>query len=687
MSRMLASAVLLTATFAHAAERTLVPDLHHLRNGDKREWIEFPERAEAAHLEQTFDAKANANEQTLELRQQDLKQTWNLVLNGKRLARLPRDENDMRVYYPLPADSLKDGKNTLRVDTTARGVDDIRIGEIILHDRPRNDVLSEVTVSVTVLDTDSKRPLPSRITIVDENGTLASTSAESNKHLAVRPGTVYTSIGKATFGLPAGKYTLYAGRGVEYGLASTTVTLKTGEKTAKTLSIRREVPTAGYVACDTHVHTLTHSGHGDSTLTERMITLAAEGIEFPIATDHNKHISYETIARQLGVRRYFTPVVGNEVTTKVGHFNVFPARTDVEVPDYRLGDWKAIFASIYSTPDVKVAILNHARDVHGGVTPFGPKLHNAVTGENLECWILKANAMELVNSSAQQTDIMRLYHDWFGMLNRGFSITPVGSSDSHDVARHFVGQGRTYIRCNDSQIDKIDILEATNSFTKGRVNVSCGLLCEITVNGRYQPGDLVPKSKTVEVSARVLGPSWTRAEIVELYANGRKIREAKINDKGTAGVKWEGNWEIPNLKQDVHLVAIARGPGVRKPYWAFNKPYQPTSPVWRPVFLGSTGAVWIDADGNGRRTSAYDDAKRLVAAAKGKTSALAKSLVGYDNAVAAQVASLLDKQKIDLAGDDVRQAFRSAGPLLEQGLLAYLEARRASRIARSASQP
>jgi hypothetical protein len=683
MSRILALAVLLTATCTHAADRTLVPELHHLRNGDKREWIEFPEKAEATHLEHTFKAKGNAAEQTLEVRQQDLKQTWNLLLNGKRLARLPRDENDMRVYYPFPVGTLKDGQNTLRVETTAKGVDDIRVGEIILHDRPRNEVLSEVTVSVTVQETGSGKPLPSRITIVDEHGTLASTSAVSNDRLAVRPGTIYTSNGKATFGLPAGKYTIYAGRGFEWGLATTTVALKAGEKVAKVLSIRREVPTAGYVSCDTHVHTLTHSGHGDATLTERMITLAAEGIEFPIATDHNKHISYETIARQLGVRRYFTPVIGNEVTTKIGHFNVFPARPDVTVSDYRLTAWKSIFASIYSTPDIKVAILNHARDVHGGVTPFGPKLHNAVTGENLEGWILKANAMEVVNSSAQQTDIMRLYHDWFGMLNRGFSITPVGSSDSHDVSRHFVGQGRTYIRCDDTRADKIDVLAAVDSFTKGRVNVSCGLLCDIKVNGRYQSGDLAPKSKTVDVAVRVLGPAWTRATIAELYANGRKIREAEIKDEGKAGLKWQGHWKLSNLKQDVHLVAITRGPGVRKPYWTFAKPYQPTSPVWRPVFIGATGAVWVDGDGNGRRTSAYDDAKRLVADAKGKTSTLAKSLVGYDDAVAAQVASLLDKQKIDAGGRDVRDAFKSAGPLLEQGLLAYLEARRASRIARS----
>ena len=53
------------------------------------------------------------------------------------------------------------------------------------------------------------------------------------------------------------------------------------------LAIRREVATPGLVACDTHVHTLTNSGHGDATIAERVVTLAGEGIELPIATDHN----------------------------------------------------------------------------------------------------------------------------------------------------------------------------------------------------------------------------------------------------------------------------------------------------------------------------------------------------------------------------------------------------------------
>jgi len=36
-------------------------------------------------------------------------------------------------------------------------------------------------------------------------------------------------------------------------------------------------------------------------------------------------------------------------------------------------------------------------------------------------------------------------------------VTPVGSSDSHDVARYIVGQGRTYIRCDDRDVAHLDL--------------------------------------------------------------------------------------------------------------------------------------------------------------------------------------------------------------------------------------
>ena len=306
--------------------------------------------------------------------------------------------------------------------------------------------------------------------------------------------------------------------------------LRPGDTLRKTLTIRREVPTDGWASCDTHVHTLTYSGHGDSTADERMVTLAGEGIELPIATEHNRQIDYRAAAVKQGVADYFTPVVGNEVTTDVGHFNIFPVRAGTSVPDFQGKDWKAIFASIAAKTGPKVIVLNHPRDLHGGFRPFGPEHHVAVTGENLDGWDLRANAVEVVNSGAQQTDVMRPFHDWFGLLNRGMVIAPVGASDSHDVSRFIVGQGRTYVRCKNDRPGHIDVDEAARSFAEGRVLVSCGLLAEITVNGKYGPGDLAPAAAEVKVAVRVLGPGWTTADKVELYANGHKVREERIKD-------------------------------------------------------------------------------------------------------------------------------------------------------------
>ncbi len=289
---------------------TLEPRMRHLRIDGPREWSEFPETPEAARIEQTFASAANDREWTLQVRQQDVKQSWTVLLNDRKLGAPTVDENDMQLYFAAPAGAVRAGENTLKIEATGRGAstpDDVRLGEIVLHPRPRGEVLNEATIEVEVVDADSGLRLPARITVVNEAGALQSTGAESNGRLAVRPGVVFTADGQARLGVPAGKYRLYAGRGFEYSLASAEAAPEAGATAKLRLAIRREVPTEGYVACDTHTHTLTHSGHGDATVQERMITLAAEGIELPIATDHNVQIDQGPFAREMGVRPYFTP--------------------------------------------------------------------------------------------------------------------------------------------------------------------------------------------------------------------------------------------------------------------------------------------------------------------------------------------------------------------------------------------
>ena len=678
--------ILINTLPTRADDRLLDGNLHHLRMSDAREWSEFPEQAEAEKLTLRFHAQTNKSEHTLRLRQQDVKQPWPVLLNEKELGRLALDENDTVVYYAVPAGMLTSGENILVVQQDNRIVDDIRVGEITLYSQPLKEVLTTATLELQIFDATQvgqESLTPCRITVVNANGALVMTSAASNDRLAVRPGVIYTADGRARFGLSEGDYAIYAGRGLEYSIDSVRLTLKRGDEIQENLTIRREVPTDGYVACDTHIHTLTHSGHGDATIDERMVTLAGEGIELPIATDHNRHIDYDPVAQRHGVRRFFTPVIGNEVTTAVGHFNIFPVAKDAPIPEFQLKDGNAIFNSIAKRTSARAIVLNHPRDVHSGFRPFGPERHNAATGENAADWLLRANAVELVNSGAQQTDVMQTYRDWFALLNRGALLTPVGASDSHDVSRFIVGQARTYIRCRDDEPGEIDVEEAVGNFLAGRVLVSCGLLVEMTVNKKYSAGDIAPASDEALVSVRVLGPHWTTGDKVTLYANGVAIREAAIQDDGRRGVKWSGVWKLPGFKHDVHLVTVATGPGVTKLYWPIAKPYQAMSPVVERHVIGSTGAIWLDADGDGKRTSALEYAKRLLDKHGGVTADVVRALAEYDQAVAIQAAGLLQARGVPLDDADIRAAAKQAGPHVERGFAEFFKAWRASEVART----
>jgi hypothetical protein len=675
--RLLFLAALIAATPLTA--QVLDPKLHHLRSGDAREWDDFPAQAESRDLVVRFDSRPNPTEFTLRLRHRDIKQTWVITLNGKELAKLPLDENAMVTYWPIPAGSLRDGVNDLRIAaTTPDPSDDIEVGEIQLLNLPRQKLLSQATVDVQILDADHNTPLPSRLTLADDRGALIMLANTSDAQTAVRPGVVYTAGGKARLQLPAGRYTLYAGRGFAYSLDRATLDLHPGDAVEKTLRIRRVVPLDGYLSCDTHIHTVTFSRHGDATLAERMITLAGEDVQLPVATDHNLQIDYEDPAKDANVRAYFTPVIGNELTTaSIGHFNIFPIPRSAKLLNWRAPTWQAITRNIAETlPNADpIIILNHARDTHGNFRPFDPSRHLSYVGEDLDGWPLPANTMEVINSGATQTDPMQLYRDWFGMLNAGHTLTPVGASDSHDVSRYIVGQARTYIRCDAPDPAHIDVAQAVAAFRQGRVLISYGLIADLTVAGRYHPGDLVPAPDgELPVTVRVLGPEWTRPTHVTLYANGEPIRETDIAPRTPepAGVKWEQTWRLPKPPHDLYLVAIASGPGIKDPYWPTAKPYQPMSLSSRTWVIGSSGAVRIDANNSSRFDSPRDVANQIIERANGTLPAVIAALDGCDAPTAAQAALLLHRRHPEGFDQSARAAIERASPPIRHGFEIYL---------------
>lgn len=344
--------------------------------------------------------------------------------------------------------------------------------------------------------------------------------------------------------------------------------------------------------------------------------------------------------------------------------------------DFRGTNWAEVSKAIDDQRG-RVVVLNHPRDVHSGFRPFAPARHVSLAGEDRDGWNLPAGAMELVNSGALQTDPWRLVRDWFGLLNAGRRITPIGASDSHDVARFIVGQARTYIRCRDDQPGEIDTAEAVKSLLAGRVSVSFGLAADVEVNGRFGPGDTVPAANAAELSVRVrvLGPSWSQADEVALFINGREVRREKLpaTATGQGGIQYEAVWSIPKPRHDALMVVIAIGPGVSKPYWPTAKPYQPDSPDWTPYTLAATGAVYVDADGIAGYASPRDDARRLVEQAAGDMERLARVLADYDEATAIQAAAIL-RQRGELTAAAIEKLLASPNASVRGAVNRYLGA-------------
>ena len=145
----------------------------------------------------------------------------------------------------------------------------------------------------------------------------------------------------------------------------------------------------------------------------------------------------------------------------------------------------------------------------------------------------------------------------------------------------------------------------------------------------------------------MLGPIWFQPDQIALCGYGNLWREETISAEydPNSGVKWTVSCIFPRQNQDCFLVTVAQGPDPLVPFWPIAKPYQPRSPRWEPRIIGSSGAVWIDADGDGKISSAYEYAKALVEKSEGKIERLLDLLQPYDESVAIQAAGILMEEK------------------------------------------
>ncbi len=665
--------LLMPGSMRAAESQMLSVGPHYLSVPGLPEWEDFSaNKPEGRELNISFPVKTASEPHTLFVRQRGVKMPWRVFVNNREVGKLVTQDTALVAYFEIPAGLLKAEANSLRFEPP-KSIDDIEVSDIRLVTGTAKPLFAGNTLRLKVTEAPEQAALPCRITIVDASGALApmvmaGEMKTDTSDFITRTGVIYTRDGTGTVELLPGDYTIYASRGMEYSVATQQVTVTAGETKTLELAIRREVNTKGWVAADTHIHTLTYSGHGDATVDERMLTIAGEGIELPISTDHNHHTDYSEAALKSKLQEHFTPVIGNEVTTKVGHFNAFPIAAGSTIADFKQTDWTDLLKGIRATPRVQVITLNHPRDLHSGFIPFAATNLNPVTGAHVRITNELFDAVEVITSGAMQSDTHLLYRDWFALLNHGNRIVAVGSSDTHDVSRFILGQGRTYIAANDDDPGRIDINEVCKKLKEGRASVSMGLFADMDVAQQFHMGDVatnLPDEFIVTVHAD--SPSWTWVQKVELYANGNLVRQTDYL-RPNQRLRRSSGFVMKRPFHDVYLVGIATGPGVTAPYAETPRPYQPSSKTFTPRVIASTNPIWIDGDGDGKYTSPRGYAEQLVKDYGTSPERLFPVLAPYDEAIVTQTLALCLERGADIKGEGFTKAAELAAPVVKKAL-------------------
>jgi len=487
------------------------------------------------------------------------------------------------------------------------------------------------TLDVTITDSGGQ-PLPVRLTFLTGDGAdpgdIFDVVDGDPTHLAIRRNVVYAIDGRAELRIPSGSWQVLATRGMEYDVARCHLDLQPDSTVRWDATLAPAIDTTGWAGGDFHLHTLTHSGHGDSNMPERMISVAGEGVEFAVATDHNVNTDYLPDMQATGADAWFTAVTGNEISADYGHFNAYPLDPDADVID-----WTApatdLFAEVRSNEHVHdtapVIQVNHPR--WGNIDYFGARGLDPWTAESDHPeWSWDFDAVEVMNENAgwgwydaeidaeavdsSSHSVMR---DWINMINAGRSVSPMGNSDSHTVESNFAGIPRTYVRVNDSDPANISAEEVNRAIRRGAVIATTGPFLTVSANGSG-PGDLASGEDGVfDLTIGVQAAPWVPVDRIRVLADGDELLSFNLAEDGYEPPMLIGPLRI-QATEDSWITVVAESDRTMAPVVRDRR--RPIRP------LAVTGPIRIDADGDGHWTPPLAAAHMDAADADGDWTAL-----------------------------------------------------------------
>ncbi len=407
-----------------------------------------------------------------------------------------------------------------------------------------------------------------------------------------------------------GAYRLTASRGPEYTLAQADVDVTADAQSRKsvTLSPRRVVDTSGYLGCDFHQHTMLGTDAPTSPR-DRVISNVAEGVDVAVASEHNVVADLSPIVKAMHLEGELVSLGGDELTADAsrhswGHANVWPMTRDPGkprggAPAVRDRLAKDVFDELrHGLPGDFVLQINHPR---AGLTGYFEQLafdpaRGVGTGAGYDPGF---DAIEVWNGRNLEPR-QRGVEDWRALLRTGHPVTPTADTDTHGVIDQEAGYPRTYVRVSeDTQLETWDA-SRTADLVRGvktlrDVVLTNGPMLRVTASGAPIGGLAKARAGSVTVKVHVECAPWVDVDTVRVLhvrdGAPESTQRVKLSLLKSGAMGADLTFTVVARSDDA-LAVLATGSKTMAPV-VTGEPAEITA--W-----AMTGAVWVDADGDGK---------------------------------------------------------------------------------------
>jgi len=421
---------------------------------------------------------------------------------------------------------------------------------------------------------------------------------------------VVTGTGEAL--VAPGSYEVSVTRGYEYSVYEGSIDIVASQTANLAVTLDHLIDTTGFLSVDAHIHA-GPSPDNYISIPERIRTVAAEGLEIVVSTDHEYISSWQPEVIETGLEAWVNTVIGQEVTASMPeHTNMYPVEPDFTV-NARGGfiPWYGLdLAEIYAAErdrGAQITALNHPRKFYEMIK------YDRLTGTagleditvlgydaDAEVWSWNFNTVELMNDPefifrhGDSQDEIALFDEWMSFQNLGHKVTAIGVSDGHDYC--IPGRPRSYfVSGTDNPADFTED-ELVTAMKEGRVIVSAGAFARVTINSSATVGDTITDSDgTIDIAIHIEAIPEVDVSYFKIYANCDQVH-AQATDSPNDVVKFDGTVQL-DLTADAHIVVMGFGEqSIPRAFGDYNPQGIPRV-VTNPIFVNVDGNEEWDAPG------------------------------------------------------------------------------------------